>query len=242
LPLHRIGVATYEAALMLESDQAMLSSVVVAPAPVNELPRPTRAEAEAAVRTLIRWAGDEPSREGLLATPARVVRAYEKWFAGYRQDPARLLSRTFEEVGGYDDLVILRDIPLQSTCEHHMAAIRGVVHIAYLPNRRVVGISRLARLVEALGRRLQIQERLTAEIADTLAHVLQPQGGDRAGQSRMPVLARGTPARGVDADPAPARAVRAGTATAGNPGVAGRLNREPQATSLHLIRCKRREP
>jgi GTP cyclohydrolase IA len=161
---------------MLESDQTMLSSVVVAPASVAESSRPMRAEAEAAVRTLIRWAGDEPSREGLLATPARVVRAYEEWFSGYRQDPASLLSRTFEEVGGYDDLVILRDIPLQSTCEHHMAAIRGVVHIAYLPNRRVVGISKLARLVEACGRRLQIQERLTAEIAETLAHVLQPHG------------------------------------------------------------------
>ena len=138
--------------------------------------RPSRAEAEAAVRTLIRWAGDEPAREGLLATPARVVRAYEEWFAGYRQDPASVLSRTFGEVGGYDDLVLLRDIPLQSTCEHHMAAIRGVVHIAYLPDQRVVGISKLARLVEALGRRLQIQERLTSEIADTLANVLHPRG------------------------------------------------------------------
>ncbi|NMW25415.1 GTP cyclohydrolase I, partial [Rhodanobacter denitrificans] len=107
---------------------------------------------------------------------ARVVRAYEEWFAGYRQDPAGLLSRTFGEVGGYDELVILRDIPLQSTCEHHMAAIRGVVHIAYLPNQRVVGISKLARLVEAFGRRLQIQERLTVEIADTLAQVLHPRG------------------------------------------------------------------
>ena len=105
-----------------------------------------------------------------------MVRAYEEWFAGYRQDPAGLLSRTFGEVGGYDELVILRDIPLQSTCEHHMAAIRGVVHIAYLPNQRVVGISKLARLVEAFGRRLQIQERLTVEIADTLAQVLHPRG------------------------------------------------------------------
>jgi len=159
---------------MLELDQAIHPAT--APAPVAETTRPTRAEAEAAVRTLIRWAGDEPSREGLLATPARVVRAYEEWFAGYRQDPAGLLSRTFGEVGGYDEPVILRDIPLQSTCEHHMAAIRGVVHIAYLPNQRVVGISKLARLVEAFGRRLQIQERLTVEIADTLAQVLQPRG------------------------------------------------------------------
>ena len=144
--------------------------------PARPATRPSRAEAEAAVRTLIRWAGDEPTREGLLATPARVVRAYEEWFAGYRQDPASVLSRTFGEVGGYDDLVLLRDIPLQSTCEHHMAAIRGVVHIAYLPDQRVVGISKLARLVEALGRRLQIQERLTSEIADTLASALHPRG------------------------------------------------------------------
>ncbi|WP_297899709.1 GTP cyclohydrolase I FolE [Metallibacterium sp.] len=161
---------------MLESDQLMSSAVSVAPAAIPEIRRPSRAEAEAAVRTLIRWAGDEPSREGLRATPARVVRAYEEWFSGYRQDPISLLKRTFEEVGGYDDLVMLRDIPLQSTCEHHMAAIRGVVHIAYLPDQCVVGISKLARLVEAFGRRLQIQERLTAEIADTLAHVLQPHG------------------------------------------------------------------
>ncbi|WP_297927444.1 GTP cyclohydrolase I FolE [Metallibacterium sp.] len=161
---------------MLESDQLMSSAVSVAPAAIPEIRRPSRAEAEAAVRTLIRWAGDEPSREGLRATPARVVRAYEEWFSGYRQDPISLLNRTFEEVGGYDDLVMLRDIPLQSTCEHHMAAIRGVVHIAYLPDQCVVGISKLARLVEAFGRRLQIQERLTAEIADTLAHVLQPHG------------------------------------------------------------------
>jgi GTP cyclohydrolase I len=158
---------------MLETDQTFPAAA--APT-VGEMPRPTRADAEAAVRTLIRWAGDEPAREGLLATPARVVRAYEEWFAGYRQDPAGLLNRTFGEVGGYDELVLLRDIPLQSTCEHHMAAIRGVVHIAYLPNQRVVGISKLARLVEAFGRRLQIQERLTVEIADTLAQALQPRG------------------------------------------------------------------
>ncbi|WP_108472206.1 GTP cyclohydrolase I FolE [Rhodanobacter thiooxydans] len=159
---------------MLDLDQAFAQPAVLPAA--AETPQPTRAEAEAAVRTLIRWAGDDPAREGLLATPARVVRAYEEWFAGYRQDPASLLSRTFGEVGGYDELVILRDIPLQSTCEHHLAAIRGVVHIAYLPNQRVVGISKLARLVEAFGRRLQIQERLTVEIADTLAKVLQPRG------------------------------------------------------------------
>lgn len=160
---------------MLDFDET-LAPPVVARVTALGAPHPSRAEAEAAVRTLIRWAGDNPAREGLLDTPARVVRAYEEWFAGYRQDPVALLSRTFGEVGGYDDTVILRDIPLQSTCEHHMAAIRGVVHIAYLPRRRVVGISKLARLVEALGRRLQIQERLTVEIADTLDQVLQPRG------------------------------------------------------------------
>ncbi|WEN15628.1 GTP cyclohydrolase I [Rhodanobacter sp. AS-Z3] len=160
---------------MLDSDPSVDQLAGALP-PAGEIPHPSRAEAEAAVRTLIRWAGDNPAREGLLATPARVVRAYEEWFAGYRQDAAGLLSRTFGEVAGYDEAVILRDIPLQSTCEHHMAAINGVVHIAYLPNERVVGISKLARLVEALGRRLQIQERLTAEIADTLTEVLHPRG------------------------------------------------------------------
>ncbi|HVI58246.1 MAG TPA: GTP cyclohydrolase I [Luteimonas sp.] len=137
--------------------------------------RPTRHEAEAAVRTLIRWAGDHPAREGLLDTPARVVRAYEEWFGGYALDPARILGRTFEPAG-YDDIVLLRDIPLRSTCEHHMAPIRGVAHVAYLPRERVVGISKLARLVDAYARRLQIQERLTAEIADTLDRVLRPRG------------------------------------------------------------------
>ena len=169
-------VITHAATSMLDTDQTLVSPPVAVSLPASDCPRPSRTEAEAAVRTLIRWAGDDPSREGLLATPARVVRAYEEWFAGYRQDPVSLLSRTFGEVGGYDDVVILRHIPLQSTCEHHMAAIRGVVHIAYLPRQRVVGISKLARLVEAFGRRLQIQERLTTEIAGTLAQVLQPRG------------------------------------------------------------------
>lgn len=137
--------------------------------------RPTRHEAEAAVRTLIRWAGDQPSREGLADTPARVVRAYEEWFGGYALDPEQILGRTFDRAG-YDDLVLLRDIPVRSVCEHHMAAIRGVAHVAYLPGERVVGISKLARLVDAHARRLQIQERLTAEIADTLQRVLCPRG------------------------------------------------------------------
>lgn len=138
--------------------------------------RPSRAEAEAAVRTLIGWAGDDPRREGLLETPARVVRAYEEWFAGYAQEPARILERTFGEVAGYDELVLLRDIPVESVCEHHMAAIRGVAHVAYLPSERVVGISKLARLVDAYARRLQIQERLTAEVAEALEATLKPRG------------------------------------------------------------------
>ncbi|NNM75215.1 GTP cyclohydrolase I FolE [Enterovirga aerilata] len=138
--------------------------------------RPSRAEAEEAVRTLIRWAGDDPGREGLAETPARVVRAFSDWFSGYGQDPAGYLRRTFEEVGGYDEIVVLKSIPFESHCEHHMAPIIGEVHIGYLPRNRVVGISKLARLVDAYARRLQIQERLTAEIADTLQEVLQPRG------------------------------------------------------------------
>ncbi|MEO5810830.1 MAG: GTP cyclohydrolase I FolE [Rhodanobacter sp.] len=161
---------------MLDGHLPAAQACPLAEAPLQPTARPSRAEAEAAVRTLIRWAGDEPAREGLLATPARVVRAYEEWFGGYAQDPDALLARTFEDVGGYDDLVLLRDIPLQSTCEHHMAAITGVAHIAYLPGRRVVGISKLARLVNVLSHRLQIQERLTAQIADTVERVLQPRG------------------------------------------------------------------
>jgi len=138
--------------------------------------RPSRAEAEEAVRTLLRWAGDEPEREGLDGTPARVVRAYEEWFAGYGEDPAELLRRTFEEAGGYDEIVLLRDIRFESHCEHHMAPIIGRVHIGYLPRNRVVGISKLARLVEVYAKRLQIQERMTAEIANTIDRVLNPHG------------------------------------------------------------------
>ena len=138
-------------------------------------PSPSRAEAEAAVRTLIRWAGDDPLRAGLHDTPARVVRAYEEWFGGYAKDPARILGRRFER-SGYDDVVLLRDIPLHSTCEHHMAPITGVAHLAYLPGEHVVGLSKLARLVDAYARRLQIQERLTVEIADALQRELHPRG------------------------------------------------------------------
>ena len=138
--------------------------------------KPSRPEAEDAVRVLLRWAGDDPSREGLRGTPARVARAFEDWFSGYEQDPAEFLSRTFEEVAGYDEIVALRDIPFESHCEHHLAPIIGKAHIAYLPRRRVVGISKLARLVDVYARRLQIQEKMTAEIANAIDQVLQPKG------------------------------------------------------------------
>ena len=138
--------------------------------------RPSRAEAEEAVRTLIRWTGDDPGREGLKGTPERVTRAYEEYFAGYHDDPVEILQRTFEEVDGYDEIVLLRDIRFESHCEHHMAPILGRAHIAYLPNHRVVGISKLARLVEVYARRLQIQEKMTAQIANTIQEVLQPLG------------------------------------------------------------------
>ena len=148
--------------------------------PIAEQPmppaRPSRAEAEAAVRTLLRWAGEDPTREGLLDTPARVVRSYEEFFAGYRIDPVALLERTFEEIDGYDEIVLLRDIRLESYCEHHMVPIIGCAHVAYLPGHRVVGISKLARVVEAYAKRLQIQEKLTAQIANTIQQVLEPRG------------------------------------------------------------------
>ena len=138
--------------------------------------RPARAEAEAAVRTLIRWAGDDPDREGLRGTPARVTRAYEEWFAGYFEDPREYLKRTFEEVAGYDEIVLLRDIRFESHCEHHIAPIIGRVHIGYLPRARVVGISKLVRLVDVYSKRLQVQEKMTAEIAACLDSVLKPFG------------------------------------------------------------------
>ena len=146
------------------------------PAPATSEPRPSRAEAEAAIRLLLRWAGDDPTREGLVDTPARVARAYEEFFAGYEVDPVALLERTFEETDGYDEIVLLRDIRLESHCEHHMVPILGRAHVAYLPHRRVVGISKLARVVEAYSKRLQIQEKLTAQIANTIQHVLEPRG------------------------------------------------------------------
>jgi GTP cyclohydrolase IA len=138
--------------------------------------RPARQAVEAAVRTLIEWTGDDPDREGLRGTPERVVRAYEEFFEGYRTDPIDLLARTFEETSNYDDMVVLRDIRLESHCEHHIVPILGKVHIAYLPAGRVVGISKLARLVEVFAKRLQIQETLTAQIADTINAVLEPRG------------------------------------------------------------------
>ncbi len=134
------------------------------------------AEVLDAVRTLIRWAGDDPGREGLLDTPGRVARAYKEYFRGYGEDPREHLSRTFREVGGYDEIVLLRDIPFHSHCEHHMAPIIGKVHIAYLPTDRVVGLSKLARVALGYARRLQVQERLTAEIADAVQEVLNPRG------------------------------------------------------------------
>ena len=147
-----------------------------APATSTSLPRPTRAEAEAAVRTLIAWAGDDPTREGLLETPARVAKAYEELFAGYGQDPKEVLSKMFREVGGYDDIVFVRDIPFYAHCEHHMVPFFGKAHIAYLPHDGVVGLSKLARLVEVFARRLQTQETMTAQIIDAINENLGPRG------------------------------------------------------------------
>ncbi len=138
--------------------------------------RPSRDEAEDAVRTLLRWAGEDPNREGLLDTPSRVTKAYGEWFRGYNEDPAEILKRTFEEVDGYDEMVVLKDIRFESFCEHHMAPIIGHAHVGYLPTDRVVGISKLVRLVNAYSKRLQVQEKLTAQIANALQEVLQPRG------------------------------------------------------------------
>ncbi len=138
--------------------------------------RPSREQAEAAVRTLIQWAGDDPDREGLLETPGRVVRAYEEFFKGYDINPRDYLAKTFEETDGYDEIVLLKDIRLESHCEHHMVPFIGRAHVAYLPRRRVVGISKLARVVDAFGKRMQIQEKLTSQIANTIDEVLEPRG------------------------------------------------------------------
>ena len=138
--------------------------------------KPSREQAEAAVRTLLQWIGDDPNREGLTGTPSRVVRAYEDWFSGYNDDPLEFLRRTFREVNNYDEMIVLRDISFESHCEHHMAPIIGRVHIGYLPDRKVVGISKLARVVETFARRLQVQESLTAQIANCIQNVLKPRG------------------------------------------------------------------
>ncbi len=140
------------------------------------MPKPTQDEAEAAVRVLLEWAGDDPDREGLRDTPGRVARSYKELFAGYGHDPREYLRRTFEEVGGYDELVVLKDIPVISFCEHHMLPVVGKAHVGYLPTNRVVGISKLARVVQGFARRLQIQEKLTAEIAEAIQDILQPAG------------------------------------------------------------------
>tara|TARA_B100000686_G_C16675469_1_gene908877 strand:+ start:537 stop:1211 length:675 start_codon:yes stop_codon:yes gene_type:complete len=138
--------------------------------------RPSVEDAREAVRTLLRWTGDNPDREGLIDTPDRVVRAYQEWFSGYDEDPVEILQRTFEETDGYDEMVVMRDIRLESFCEHHIAPIIGWVHVGYLPNKRIVGISKLARLAEIYGRRLQVQEKLTAQIANAIDEVLKPKG------------------------------------------------------------------
>ena len=143
---------------------------------MSEKTQPTQAEAEAAVRTLIQWAGDNPDREGLVDTPRRVTRAYKELFSGYEADPRAYLERTFEEVGGYDELVILKDIRVVSFCEHHMLPFLGKAHVGYLPRNRVVGISKLARVVNGFARRLQIQEKLTAEVAEAIQDILDPKG------------------------------------------------------------------
>ncbi len=138
--------------------------------------RPSRKKAEEAVETLLLWAGEDPRREGLIDTPKRVASAYEDWFSGYREDPVKFLERTFEEVEGYDEMIVLRDISFESHCEHHMAPIIGVAHVGYLPSNKVVGISKLARVVEAFARRFQVQEKLTAQIANCIKDVLRPRG------------------------------------------------------------------
>jgi GTP cyclohydrolase I len=138
--------------------------------------KPTREEAMAAVRTMLAWAGDNPNREGLLDTPKRVVNSYEEFFSGYAMDPYEILNKTFEEIAGYDEMIIIKDIQLESTCEHHMAPILGKAHVAYIPNKRVVGISKLARIVDVYGKRLQTQETMTVQIADTIQRVLDPKG------------------------------------------------------------------
>lgn len=154
----------------------MRKAVADNPPAQEKIVKPSREAAEEAVRTLLLWSGDDPTREGLLDTPARVVKAYTEYFKGYEQDPVQYLQRTFEEVEGYDEMVVLKDIPFESHCEHHLAPIIGRAHVAYLPTQRVVGISKLARVVEAYAKRLQVQEKMTAQIANCIQDVLEPLG------------------------------------------------------------------
>ena len=158
------------------TDRELLEPDLGPPSSSDELIRPSREQAEQAVRTLIAWAGDDPRREGLIETPARVARAWEEFFAGYGKDPEEVLRKTFEETDGYDEMVTVRDIRLESHCEHHLVPIVGRAHVAYLPDRRVVGISKLARVVEIFAKRMQIQEKLTVQIADSIDRVLAPKG------------------------------------------------------------------
>ena len=151
-------------------------AIVVDIEKAKSVAKPSAAEAEEAVRTLLRWAGEDPSREGLLETPQRVIKAYQEWFKGYDEDPADMLQRVFEEVEGYDEIVLLKDIRFESYCEHHLAPIIGKAHVAYLPTDRVVGISKLARVVDAYAKRMQVQEKMTAQIANALNDVLKPRG------------------------------------------------------------------
>ena len=153
-----------------------MKSVLKSVAATRALARPSREAAEAAVRTLIQWAGEDPDREGMVGTPDRVVRAYEEWFAGYNEDPVDMLARTFEETDGYDEMVVLRDVRFESHCEHHIAPFVGRAHVAYLPSKAVVGISKLARVVEIYARRLQTQETMTAQIANAISDALKPRG------------------------------------------------------------------
>ena len=157
----------------MKSQARKLERVAVAQAPVE---RPDKAEVEQAIRTMIRWAGDDPERDGLRETPDRVARAFEEYFSGYAQDPTEILQKTFEEIEGYDEMIVLRGIRFESHCEHHMAPIVGRAWVAYIPQGRVVGISKLARVVDIYAKRLQIQEKMTAQIANTINDVLKPEG------------------------------------------------------------------
>ena len=160
----------------MESSTRSRKSQSVSPKPHADLVKPSRAEAEAAVRTILRYVGEDPERDGLLDTPARVIKAYDEYTRGYHQDPEAILEKTFEETEGYDEMIVLRGIRFESRCEHHLAPIIGRAWVAYIPNGRVVGISKLARVVDAYAKRLQIQEKMTAQIANTIEKVLQPQG------------------------------------------------------------------